>query len=244
MYFTIIIEIKIMNLHTGNMKKHIFDAIDKLTNMYTTCKEKITSFYNENEALKTYTPYVKYIGLEIIHYSLIILILLCMCIAKMSSFLFYQWTNFMDITGRKRIILDRETDEPYIERYYLFLTDRDEKFPFNVFIHHILKSDTDELHDHPWGYFTLILSGGYYEHLELEDTETNNKKIVRQWRGPGFYQKVSSSWVHRLELDKTKGETWTLFIPFKKEKDWGFYTKDGFVDNETYLANKKSKKED
>ena len=41
MYFTIIIEIKIMNLHTGNMKKHMFDAIDKLTNMYTTCKEKL-----------------------------------------------------------------------------------------------------------------------------------------------------------------------------------------------------------
>ena len=40
--------------------------------------------------------------------------------SKLSSIIFYQWTDFMDYTGRKRIILDRETDEPYIERYYLF----------------------------------------------------------------------------------------------------------------------------
>ena len=27
-----------------------------------------------------------------------------------------------------------------------------------------------------------------------------------------------------------------------KEKGWGFYTKDGYIDNETYLENKLNKK--
>ena len=43
-----------------------------------------------------------------------------------------------------------------------------------------------------------------------------------------------------LELDPAKGDTWTLFIPFKKEKSWGFFTKNGFVNNEEYLENKKN----
>ena len=233
-----------MNAYIENTKTSIINMVNNLSNGYHFSKDKIVHFYNENEFMKEYFPYITYAGLEILHYSLIVFITLCMLINKLSSILFYQWTDFMELTGRKRIILDRETDEPYIERYYLFLTDRNETFPFNVFIHHILKSDNDELHDHPWGYFTFILSGGYYEHLKLTEAGSDEEKIVKVWRGPGFYQKVSSSWIHRLELDKTKGETWTLFIPFKKEKDWGFYTKDGFVDNETYLANKKSKKED
>ena len=233
-----------MNAYIENTKTAMTNSINKFIDVYHFTKDKIVQFYNQNEFMKKYFPYISYAGLEILHYSLIVFITLCMLINKLSSILFYQWTDFMELTGRKRVILDRETDEPYVERYYLFLTDRNETFPFNVFIHHILKSDNDELHDHPWSYFTFILSGGYYEHLILKEAGSDEEKIVKVWRGPGFYQKVSSSWIHRLELDKTKGETWTLFIPFKKEKDWGFYTKDGFVDNETYLANKKSKKED
>tara|TARA_B100000212_G_C27184180_1_gene451665 strand:- start:24 stop:725 length:702 start_codon:yes stop_codon:yes gene_type:complete len=233
-----------MDSYIENTKNIITNTLDTAIQGYYFSKDKILHFYNENKFMKDYFPYISYIGLEIIHYSLIVLITLCMLINKLSTILFYQWTDFMKLTGRKRIILDRETDEPYIERYYLFLTDRNETFPFNIFIHHILKSDNDELHDHPWGYFTFILSGGYYEHLKLTEAGSDEEKIVKVWRGPGFYQSVSSSWVHRLELDKTKGETWTLFIPFKKEKDWGFYTKDGFVDNETYLSRKKNKKED
>lgn len=233
-----------MNAYIENTKIAIINAVNKLNDVYHFSKDKIVNFCNENELISNYFPYVTYFGMELLHYTLMLLVALCMLISKISSIIFYQWTKFMDLTGRKRIILDRETDQPYIERYYLFLTDRNETFPFNVFIHHILKSDNDELHDHPWGYFTFILSGGYYEHLKLKLAGSEEEKIVKLWRGPGFYQSVSSSWIHRLELDKTKGETWTLFIPFKKEKDWGFYTKDGFVDNETYLKNKENKKED
>ena len=32
--------------------------------------------------------------------------------------------NWLDKHGRKRIIMDREYSEPYLERYYIFLKDR------------------------------------------------------------------------------------------------------------------------
>ncbi len=46
--------------------------------------------------------------------------------------LFERW-------GRYRVIMDRVDNEPYLERYYVFLRDR-ERFPFNIFVHKFLKS--------------------------------------------------------------------------------------------------------
>ena len=234
-----------MNMNIENIKKSLMGRINIVVTYFTFCKNTISYFYNDSIFVKNiyvivnkYYPYCKLCITSIIHAILFLFIVLCMLTNKITRILFFRWTKFMDFIGRKRVILDRESDEHYIERYYLFLIDRNDNFPFNIFLHHILKSDNDDLHDHPWGYFTLILNGGYYEHLELENAETNEKQIVKIWRGPGFYQSVSSSHIHRLELDKTKGETWTLFIPFKQEKNWGFYTKDGYIDNETYLENK------
>jgi hypothetical protein len=46
--------------------------------------------------------------------------------------------NWLDKIGRKRVVMDRQNNEPYLERYYVFLKDRN-KFPFNVFVHKFLK---------------------------------------------------------------------------------------------------------
>jgi hypothetical protein len=54
--------------------------------------------------------------------------------------------DLLDRLGRKRIVYDRENNEPYLERYYLFLKDR-KRFPFNIFLHKFLKGDPDHVHD-------------------------------------------------------------------------------------------------
>ena len=54
--------------------------------------------------------------------------------------------NLLERFGRKRIILDRIHQEPYLTRYYLFLKDR-KWFPFNFFLHNFHKGDPDDLHD-------------------------------------------------------------------------------------------------
>lgn len=134
-----------------------------------------------------------------------------------------MFKKLMRFLGRHRVILCRDSKEPYLERYYLFLKDR-ENFPFNVFIHKFLKSDPDDLHDHPWGYFTFILRGGYWEH-------TPEGKF---WRGAGHFRKQTPESLHRIELEP--GVTaWTMFIPFSKKREWGFVYKGTWVQHEKYL---------
>ena len=89
--------------------------------------------------------------------------------------MFQKFLSWLDRRGRKRIVYDRIDNEPYLERYYLFLKDRGEHFPFNIFLHKFLKSDIDDLHDHPWPYATLILRGGYWEWRPQFDAD--GKKI-------------------------------------------------------------------
>ena len=143
-------------------------------------------------------------------------------IIMLSNTIFKVWDLIMDKTGRKRVIYDREKNEPYLIRYYILLPDRSSFAPFNIFIHKFLKSDEEPLHNHPWSYFTYILSGGYREHILNPET---NECVIYD-RKPGFFQKVGADHVHRVELYKTnkcEQSCWTLFIPFKRTQDWGFY---------------------
>jgi len=132
--------------------------------------------------------------------------------------------------GRFRIINDRVDEEPYLERYYLFLKDRT-TFPFNIFLHKFLKSDPDDLHNHPWAYLTFILRGGYWEY-------TKDGKL---WYAPFTYRYAPANTFHRIELDPTKPACWTLFIPGCRVQDWGFNTSEGWIQHEEYLLKKKCK---
>ena len=145
--------------------------------------------------------------------------------------------NWLDRLGRKRIIMDRESKEPYLERYYVFLKDR-KRFPFNIFIHKFLKSDPDDVHDHPWAYFTLILKGGYYEWIPGFNSGGKKTCEIRKWRGPGHFRICRPSSYHRIELHP-EITAWTLFMPGPQVREWGFLIgvdKDQrWVHNEQYL---------
>jgi hypothetical protein len=141
--------------------------------------------------------------------------------------------DFLDRIGRKRIVMDRQSDEPYLERYYLFLKDRD-RFPFNVFLHKFLKGDPDDVHDHPWPYATLILKGGYYEWLPQFDSKGNKIAEMCVWRGPGSFRVCRANSYHRIELDPSV-TAWTLFMPGPKKQDWGFLVNNKWIQHEQYL---------
>lgn len=141
--------------------------------------------------------------------------------------------NFLERIGRKRIVMDRQSDEPYLERYYLFLKDRD-RFPFNVFLHKFVKGDPDDVHDHPWPYATLILKGGYYEWLPQFDSKGNKIAEMCVWRGPGSFRICSANSYHRIELDPSV-TAWTLFMPGPKKQDWGFLVNNKWIQHEQYL---------
>ena len=176
-------------------------------------------------------------------FFVILLLTVYFCIVSfiylVNCFLIRNWELSMDFFNRRRIIMDRENNEPYLERYYIFLKDR-ENFPFNIFIHKFLKSDPDDLHDHPWNYTSFIISGGYWEYTE-EKGET-----VKSWRRPGTLVTRDATWKHRLELDPKVPVCWTLFIPHRRRREWGFYkVKDGeeeWVDADKYFDEKSKNK--
>ena len=146
--------------------------------------------------------------------------------------------KLLDRLGRKRIVMDRVQNEPYLERYYLFLRER-ERFPFNIFLHKFLKSDPDDVHDHPWPYATLILKGGYWEWIPHFDTVGRKTGEYQVWRGPGHFRISKANSFHRIELDPDI-TAWTLFMPGPKQRDWGFLVKNQWIQWEQYLKQRKS----
>jgi hypothetical protein len=145
-----------------------------------------------------------------------------------------KFLNWLDKLGRKRIVMDRINNEPYLERYYLFLKDR-KRFPFNVFLHKFLKSDPDDVHDHPWPYATLILKGGYWEWIPHFDSHGKKVNETAEWRGPGHFRICKENSYHRIEIDPDIA-CWTLFMPGPQRKEWGFLVNNKWIHNETYLT--------
>ena len=147
-----------------------------------------------------------------------------------------MFLKLLERLGRKRIVMDRQNDEPYLERYYLFLKDR-KHFPFNVFLHKFLKSDPDDVHDHPWPYSTLILRGGYWEWVPQFNAEGKRIGEIAHWRRPGHFRICSATSFHRIELDPSV-ECWTLFMPGPQRREWGFLQRGQWIHNSEYLEEK------
>jgi len=112
----------------------------------------------------------------------------------------------------------------------LFLKER-KTFPFNIFLHKFLKSDPEELHDHPWNYRTLVIKGGYWE-----TTPTG-----KYWRGVGHFRKCEAESFHRVEVEPGVA-CWTIFMPGKQRRNWGFDAQGTWVRNDEFLEARRDKK--
>lgn len=92
-------------------------------------------------------------------------------------------------------------------------------------VHNIVKSDSDRaLHCHPFDFITIILKGGYYEHL-ADGTST--------WHGAPAILFRQAETLHRLELDSydryadggwkpVEKAAWTFVIRGPIRRAWGF----------------------
>ena len=125
--------------------------------------------------------------------------------------------------SRKKIILDRGPSwpdynkaKPFMIRYYLLFRKRPKWFPFNIFLHKILKSDLGDLHDHYWSYLSLIIKGGYWE--------TSGNGTL--WKGVGSLSFKTSENRHSLKIPQGK-TTWTLIFvgPNKGSKQLAKFSK-------------------
>jgi hypothetical protein len=96
-------------------------------------------------------------------------------------------------------------------------------------VHHILLSDDECVHDHPWAFVTFLLSGGYGERSLIKSS------LLRyRWHPRWSLLYRPASYTHALIIGKP---VWTLVITFKKIQEWGFYTPKGFVAWYKYHSN-------
>lgn len=103
----------------------------------------------------------------------------------------------------------------YMERHYLL--GQPVTGGSTVRYHHILQSDTRDMHDHPWDFISIILDGTY--------TETTPD--AEQSYGPGSVLVRKAEQLHRLTL--TDGPVWTLVILGQPRRPWGYQTSDGWI---------------
>ena len=129
------------------------------------------------------------------------------------------------------LILTRDDGQVYLKRWHVIPRNRF----FNVYLHQFLGSDDDRaLHDHPWGFLSVVLKGGYWEH---------KGDGWAKWRGAGSVAYRKAKTAHRVELDyeiaglneaaqpvgAVEKPAWTLIFTGPVMRSWGFHCPQGWV---------------
>lgn len=147
-----------------------------------------------------------------------------------------------------------EEGEPYgIQGCYVALWWRNplvwllQKFDIAVRVHHIATPDVDRhLHDHPWDFISIVLRGWYVEqrpqYTDLffgwpDDAIELTHGAFRK-EGSIAYRRTTDR--HSISSMSEDG-VWTLFITFKYQQGWGFFTQEGKVPYREYLATRGDK---
>lgn len=96
-------------------------------------------------------------------------------------------------------------------------------WPFDAVIHRFTESDRGNPHDHPWGFRSFILKGGYVERVYFVDRSTG-KFVGREDRDrrPGDSFAVEARHIHRI-VELPESECWTLILPGPMERVSRFY---------------------
>lgn len=124
-------------------------------------------------------------------------------------------------------------ENPYLLRWWVIPRNRF----FNIYLHKFLRDDDDRaLHDHPWWSLSIILRGGYLEHLP-------GGRVKH--RRPGRFVLRNATAAHRVELLRQhqgavcwRGRlippysltrpAWTIFITGPRIREWGFHCPQGW----------------
>lgn len=123
-----------------------------------------------------------------------------------APFVFWRW----------RDIYTPGSSELYLRRLYILRTPW-----FGLLVNDIRRPDSDRwMHDHPWGFLSLLLRGSYVE-------ETPSR--VRTVRGFNLKR------AHDLHRIISVSRAVTLVLTTRKTRSWGFQTDRGWMGWREYL---------
>lgn len=120
----------------------------------------------------------------------------------------------------KRLDIEDGSGKVMLIRWTLF----DKKF-ISVKFHKFIKSDIDCMHDHPWSFISIMVWGSYLE-------ETDNGL---SFKGAPCIMFRKATHKHRVLFHKP---CYTVVITFKRVREWGFWTKEGWVKWWRYMPDK------
>lgn len=147
-------------------------------------------------------------------------------------------------TGRVLTINGTAGEEDvYLIRYYIVRS----RF-FNIFIHRFLRSDHDDLHDHPWNFCTYVVQGAYTEKRWNEKTKTVESTRRCNFTDNKFGEDNQNTFVFRKATDQhqvlvdasrtlseRKSAPLTICITGPVIRDWGFIKIEPLIGAEYFL---------
>lgn len=126
-------------------------------------------------------------------------------------------------------------DKPYLTRYTIF-----EFKNWQMCLHIFHRSDSDEHHDHPWNFTSIILWRGYYE--ETPELRGNNdysiSRVIIKRVYPFNILRRKAEHRHRVVLVNEKPAVSLVFMG-KYKRMWGFFTSEGWMDFRKYFIKNK-----
>lgn len=98
--------------------------------------------------------------------------------------------------------------------------------PFPAAFHHFTGPDEGDFHDHPWGFTSHIIAGGYIEEVMNPTAHGYYRSVIE--RAAGTVHRVEANHIHRI-VALTAPECWTLVLPGHWERQPRFWREiDGF----------------
>jgi hypothetical protein len=125
---------------------------------------------------------------------------------------------------------------PYLTRLRIVQTPL-----FGIYLHTIHRPDEDRhLHDHPWNFISLVLSGAYSENRSVDRFSPRLRKrwSVARFRAEDAHEifYVTGPNGHALNGPNEQDVCRTLVLVGRRRRDWGFHTEDGWVLWSEYLG--------
>lgn len=121
----------------------------------------------------------------------------------------------------------------YMGRWALF-----ETHWLSARVHHIASDDYDRaMHDHPWPFVSVVLSGSYDEVRPVRNDENDwyeGDFFLRDFEVSEVKWRAAGSIAYRRPTDRhlvknVRPNTYTLFIYGPARQWWGFYTRQGKI---------------
>jgi hypothetical protein len=114
--------------------------------------------------------------------------------------------------------------DPYLLRWWVIPRNR----WFNIYLHKMLRDDDDRaLHDHPWANVSVILQGGYVEHLPNRTKRRRPGSVV--FRRAATPHRLSLLKANPADRDYAMRPSWSLFITGPVVRSWGFWCPNGWT---------------